>query len=544
MKVGFLFCVAVCGMLTVSCHRDEGPENFEPQLIADAATNITRTEATLSGHVALSGNTMMPELRFRFGTTDNLDMESPQLTVTPDNVVVYALGGLKPKTTYRYCLQGSNGRVTLLSDIREFTTQPNAKPQVGSLKMLSYGPISAMVSYTILDDGGESITETGCYVTETNSGETQRIAVETSTIDKGMVVVRIGDLKQNTSYEMKAFAANSSGETQGEVLLHTTSNGVKLDAAGNLSQLIGEDWSGYETLSIIGDLNGDDLRLLRKMAGRDVDGTMTAGRLADINLADANIVAGGESYDGSHFSQRDTVGQGLFAGCTGLRNVVLPDDVTFIAKDVFLNCTSLTHIALPGSVTSIIPSSGCEALESITVSDANTSFKAIDGVLLNASATEIVWFPIGKKGAYTPPATLSAIGDYAFQGCLLTSIRLPDGLKTLGKAAFFNSRLESVVLPASLETIPRATFQGCTSLRVAYIGERTSLLGEYAFDGCPLSDLYIDATDPPLCYKSTFGSTMGEALSKCTVHVPAGKAKYYRAKEIWAKAARIVEQQD
>lgn len=56
----------------------------------------------------------------------------------------------------------------------------------------------------------------------------------------------------------------------------------------------------YTQLTITGDLNGDDLRCLRTMAGRDINEETTEGKLADINLADAHIVAGGGDFGPYH----------------------------------------------------------------------------------------------------------------------------------------------------------------------------------------------------------------------------------------------------
>ena len=49
-------------------------------------------------------------------------------------------------------------------------------------------------------------------------------------------------------------------------------------------------------MSIAGPMNGDDLRCLRQMMGRDIDGSATSGRLAQENMAVAHIVEGGGVY--------------------------------------------------------------------------------------------------------------------------------------------------------------------------------------------------------------------------------------------------------
>lgn len=73
----------------------------------------------------------------------------------------------------------------------------------------------------------------------------------------------------------------------------------------------------------------------------------------------------------------------------------------------------LREIEIPASAGSILPSSGCTALEALTVSPANANYKSQDGVLLNAEGNRIIWFPMGKKGKYTLPSAFTSIGAYA-----------------------------------------------------------------------------------------------------------------------------------
>lgn len=67
-----------------------------------------------------------------------------------------------------------------------FTTQPNISPKLSSATLLSHGPMSAFVSYEITDDGGEPMTETGCYVYLTGEPENkQKCIVENFDGKKG-----------------------------------------------------------------------------------------------------------------------------------------------------------------------------------------------------------------------------------------------------------------------------------------------------------------------------------------------------------------------
>lgn len=541
MKTIVLSLLIIIGMATlVSCSSEDLPDNFEPKLITGEASGITRTEAVLTGEVELQGSTDMPELSFRYGTSDHMEQTTGTLTPT-GNKVQMQVSGLMPGTMYYYSLQGSNGRVNLTGNTMTFVTVPNDRPSVGVPAVLSQGPVSVIVEYEITDDGNEDITATGCYVTDMADGNTQKVEAETEGAEGIKMRVRIGGLRQNATYEIKAYAANNEGESMGEPLTFVTTNAVLLAEAGEFEELMGDGKYTYTSLSIAGPMNGDDLRCLRQMMGRDVDGTATPGQLAEVNLADAHIVEGGGVYGSSRYTENNVVGYGLFADCNSLTSVTLPSDAVKIEKDAFMNCTSIKTITVPASAASISPSSGCTSLATINVSAANTAYRSIDGVLFDAAATEILWFPIGKQGDYTLPASVKSIGDYAFQGCHITRFTLPDNLTQIGQAVFFDSSVEEVVMPSNLRLIPTATFQKCSRLKTVRLGAATELISDYVFDGCPLTDLYIDAQYPPVCNSNALTSTP-DFLPTCTLHVPKGRKNFYKADASWKRFGTIVEE--
>ena len=527
----------------------EKPTHLEPHLTTLPASDITRGEAILHGSVSLEGETTMPVLSFRYGETEEMALTSNPISLSensyPAAEVKLCMTGLKAGTTYYYMLQGNNGRITLSSNPMNFTTLSNDKPSLTAPQVLSYGPCSIIVGFDITSNGGEDITETGCYYAkEGSSNDTQqKTKVENYLGAIGTQQVRLNDLQFNTPYRIWTYAKNRVGETTSEAITFKTTDAVKLQEAGKLGALMGNHLYEYTQLSIVGDLNGDDLVCLRTMTGRDGNNEATAGKLADINMADAHIVAGGSDF-GPYYrhTENQVVGQGLFAQCNQLRHITLPSDVIRIEKDAFADCTSFQEIEIPASVNQMIPSSGCTALENIHVSKANTQYSSVDGVLFNKAETEILWFPMGKQGDYTLPATLAGIGDYAFKGCCITRFIFPEGFTEIGQGALMNSKVEEVTLPAQLKLIPTGTFQGCTRLKVVRLGQKTELISDYVFDGCPLTDLYIDATYPPVCNANAFCTKGTDFLSTCVLHVPAGKKKLYQYNKSWGKFKHITEQ--
>lgn len=532
--------------LMCSCSSDR-PDSLEPHLQTLQATDITRTEATISGVCQTDKDTQMPQLWFRYGTDESMSERSDVLD-NVDGSVSMRLRNLTAGTTYYYMLQGGNGTAVLSGEPLSFTTLPNLQPTMGEVKVLSSSPMSVIVGYSIADDGGDEITESGCRVVrqdgaDMNGGEKQITIMQTGPVGAdGFFRLRIGNMQPTTTYVITPFARNRNGEAVGEPLSYTTSSAVILDKPGMLSVVIGDDIYKYTTITIAGPLNGDDLRTLRHMAGRGIDGNATGGRLADIDIAGASIVAGGGTYDASRYSEDNVVGVGLFASCVNLKNINLPMDVVRIEKDAFLNCSSLRSIVIPASVNDIVPSAGCSSLENISVSEANTAFASRDGVLMSRDGKSILWFPMGKRGEYSLPATVTAVGPYAFRDCSIEKFVFPAGLAKIGECAFYNSKVKEVVLPSTLKLLPTGVFQKCASLKTVRLGDDVELLSDRVFDGCPLADLYISAPTPPVCSPNTFTTTGTDFTKTCRLHVPMGKKRLYRANSKWNVFDNIVEE--
>ena len=533
----------LCGVALVvclfSCDTDK-PDNLEPLITTLSATDITRTDATLNGSVVIEGETEMPQMCFRYGITE--EMKQTATAVSSDNSSVTArITGLTSAATYYYVLEATNGRTTVKGNMMTFTTLPNEKPSLGEASIVSHGPMSVIVGYEITDDGGETITETGClYALASAAEDRQRVAFKNYSGDKGRQTLLLSGLNRNATYLIWPYAKSRMGETVGSPITFTTGDAMSLGEAGQLRLLLGKELYDYTKLSIAGPLNGDDLRCLREMMGRGLDNMITAGRLSDVDLTDARIVAGGEPYDGSRYAEDNVVGQGLFADCMSLTKIILPSGTTAIEKDAFARCTALENISIPASATSVLPSAGCSALQGISVSGANSHYIGKDGVLLNADATRIVWFPMGKSGSYTLPSTVTSIGNYAFKECSIETFEFPDNITALGTGVFMDSKVREVKMPGSLRLVPTATFQGCRQLRVVRLGSKTEMISDYAFSDCPLTDIYVDAQLPPVCKALSFAASGSAVFGSCRVHVPKGRVNIYKASEGWNLFKNII----
>lgn len=543
----------LCVLDLASCSSDK-PDNFEPQLQTLEAIDITRNEATMVGQCHTTGSTETPQLWFCYGDNPSMSQKTAVLTPAdnngskPDGTVVYRLNQLTPSTTYYYKLQGGSGNIVLSGEQLSFTTQPNAKPTAGEVTVLGISPLSAIVSYSISETGGDPITESGCYLSRQDGGTmgdatTIKLVQTGDADDNGMFRLRIGGLQPEVAYSIRPFAANKNGEDVGEAVSFVTTSTSIINDAGQLTELVGDDKYRFTTLSIAGFLNGDDLRTLRDMAGCDNEGKATAGQLSDIDLSGAQIAEGGKAYAEGHFTQTNVVGKAMLASCEKLKRIVLPLQTTKIEADAFRNCSSLHTIEVPTLVESIETSAGCTALAEINVQAGNSHYSSKDGVLLSGDGKSILWFPMGKEGEYTLPSTVTTVGDYAFRNCRIETFHFADGLTSIGKYAFYNSSVKEVSLPSTVKQIPTGLFQKCANLTTVHLGKNTEMLGDYVFDGCPITNLYISAPTPPYCSNNTFASSGNNIFSTCRVHVPKNRRIYYRGDMIWAQFKRIVEEE-
>lgn len=115
-----------------------------------------------------------------------------------------------------------------------------------------------------------------------------------------------------------------------------------VETPGTLPQLVGEDNKYTITeMKVTGNLNGTDLRLIREMAGRSLNGSATTGVLMKLDLQNARIVEGGEAYYNKsgrvYYSKNDEIGNNLFYGSI-LIEIKLPKSTVLIDDYAFIFC--------------------------------------------------------------------------------------------------------------------------------------------------------------------------------------------------------------
>ena len=162
---------------------------------------------------------------------------------------------------------------------------------------------------------------------------------------------------------------------------------------------------------------------------------------------------------------------------SGIKTVIIGDNVTTIGEHAFAACNALQNVTLGSRVQTIEVSAfgTCQALQSISF-----------------------------------PASVTTIGKHAFLNCrVLQNVSFSDGLTAIGEGAFSDCVvLQSITLPASVTTI-----------------------GEYAFAFCKALQQVTVAWDTPLAVPDkTF---WGVNTANVPLKVPKGREAAYQATPVW-----------
>lgn len=319
---------------------------------------------------------------------------------------------------------------------------------------------------------------------------------------------------------------------------------IKVEKPGELSKKItSSEKFSITDLTISGSINGADILCLREMAGRDVEGKPTEGKLSTLDLSGAKIVANGGNYyqvkSGMYtkyyapayddevsaymFYQcqalitlklpttTKSIEQYAFSGCTSLTKCVIPQSVAIMRENAFKDCGKLASIVLPNSLKEISKCAfaGCKSLTSVTFPSQLDKIcaQAFENCTSLATLSE---FPaslseIEEKAFYNTAVTAYSVSEdndeYSSQDGVLydgnkiaiqlypagsgaTSFEFPESVAEIDDYAFaYAKNLKHVTLPGGLTNVGKHAFEHAGLEQFTSLASNLSI-GESAFSDC------------------------------------------------------------
>ena len=316
---------------------------------------------------------------------------------------------------------------------------------------------------------------------------------------------------------------------------------IELESAGSLlNELELNDLDRIEALIIKGNVDGTDIMTINRMSN-----------LKYLDISNANIVAGGETYRDNLKTENDVIGTRFFDDinlellylpnsaktisdmafydmpfyygaelCSGdLRCIRLGNSINTIGNMAFWGCSGLSSVNVPKTVVAIGSDAflDCTRLTAVNIDDLESWCK-IDFQDSNANPLSYAHhlFLNGEEvHDLIIPSSIVNIKDNAFVGCSgLTSLSIPNTVISIGDNAFCGSSISEVILPESIIKIGRRALASNTNI--------TKVIS-------------LNPT-PPEIDPRTFDS---KVLESATLYVPRGSLMLYFIDPVWKEFKNI-----
>ena len=316
---------------------------------------------------------------------------------------------------------------------------------------------------------------------------------------------------------------------------------IELESAGSLlNELELNDLDRIEALIIKGNVDGTDIMTINRMSN-----------LKYLDISNANIVAGGETYRDNLKTENDVIGTRFFDDinlellylpnsaktisdmafydmpfyygaelCSGdLRCIRLGNSINTIGNMAFWGCSGLTSVNVPKTVVAIGSNAflDCTRLAAVNIDDLESWCK-IDFQDYNAnplSYAHHLFLNEEEVHDLIIPSSIVSIKDNAFVGCSgLTSLSIPNTVVSIGDNAFCGTSIKEVLLTSSVKKIGYRAF-----------GSNTDITKVVSLN-----------PTPPEIDPRTFDS---KVLESATLYVPRGSLKLYFIDPVWKEFKNI-----
>lgn len=297
---------------------------------------------------------------------------------------------------------------------------------------------------------------------------------------------------------------------------------ISLSEAGTFDKTLHYTYPDQEfnikSLKISGPINGTDISFIR--------GLSSVGKVATLDLSDAQIKAGGSAYYYNYVCNYGTK----------------DDEIT---KFMFNSCYNLRKLTLPATVAAIdVPGTFPDSLSTIVVPAANTHYHDHAGALYSTADATLRFCPVNRE-----PGTLSveegtiAIADSAlYSNNSVTAIELPKSLRSIGVDAFhFCDSLKAVTIPEGVTDIADYAFY-YAGINQLSLPSTLKNLGMYTFTCPKLETVSCKATTPPSVSMLTYSESFYNVdKQKCILVVPTESINAYKFAPGWRDFANITD---
>lgn len=209
-----------------------------------------------------------------------------------------------------------------------------------------------------------------------------------------------------------------------------------------------------------------------------------------------------ETLDGVNIPEStDQILSDAFSECTGLTKIELPDVRLSIGESAFYECKNLTEVDFG---------------EAVSIGDYAFAGTEIKDVVIPESVSYIGKFAFGdckNLKSVIIKGSVSQIPLFCFDGCeKLENVGIGEGTETIANRAFGNCKsLTEIYLPDSVQVLYNQAFQD-SGLEKIRVSENLRKMSVYAFKNAPLKEFYYDSTPEKFALSGIYGDVPKTAV--------------------------------
>lgn len=190
-----------------------------PVVSTNGSSEITSDGALLSGTVVADNGSAITQRGFVWiqgeGTPTTSNHRLKVSGTTGDFTA--GLTGLEPNKKYSFRAYAINSVGTSYGDVMTFSTVAGL-PRLASTNVSNLTTTTATFSSSVLDHGGETVSEVGFYYSKSEDVDVSTAFKVSRSYSASSFSIKVENLEIGTQYYVKAYTKNSAGEVRGGVV--------------------------------------------------------------------------------------------------------------------------------------------------------------------------------------------------------------------------------------------------------------------------------------------------------------------------------------